>query len=81
MGDVCVTAAEAVWRNGLCLIPVMPPRVEKQLLCSVKGLELCQNLLHELIAMVTGTCGADRAYNSSDPMCINLHIFKAGTQS
>lgn len=41
------------------------------------GLERCQNLLHELIAMVTGTCGAWQADISPDPlyMCINLHIF------
>lgn len=41
------------------------------------GLERCQNLLHELIAMVTGTCGAWQADISPDPLyiCINLHIF------
>lgn len=41
------------------------------------GLEHCQNLLHELMAMVTGTCGAWQADISPDPlyMCINLPIF------
>lgn len=47
------------------------------------GLERCQNLLHELIAMVTGACCAWQADISRAPwswyhpmyMCINLHIF------
>lgn len=54
---------------------VMPPENKQELLCLSDGLEHCQNLCSELIAMVTSTCTACCADNRPSPICINLHIF------